>query len=293
MLRSHDRYPYTPFTMPVDWTWPGGKRLAIYVALNLEAYGFGEGLSEQLVASDAQPDVLNYSWRDYGNRVGAFRLLDAFRAVDLPVTLLVNSAVYAACPGLIDAYRAAGAAIAAHGRTNAESQAGRGEADERALIAEATRIIAAQEGTPPRGWLGPWIAETERTPELLKAAGYRYVLDWAMDDRPVWLRTDGGPLLALPYPQELNDSNMIVARRESAAAFSCAIIDQLEEMLAHPGPPVVLGVALHAYITGQPHRLHHLRRALARLATARDVAWVTTADAIADHVIAQGGPKPG
>ncbi|MBM3522430.1 MAG: polysaccharide deacetylase [Alphaproteobacteria bacterium] len=292
MPRSHGRYPYLPFTAPVSWTWPGGKRLAIYVALNLEAYGFDEGMTEQLVPSKARPDVMNFSWRDYGNRVGAWRLLETFRELDLPVTLLVNSAVYAEAPGLIEAYRAAGAAIAAHGRTNAESQAGRALDDERALIAESTRVIAAHEGQPPRGWLGPWIAETAHTPELLVEAGYRYVLDWAMDDRPVWLSTGNGPLLALPYSQELNDSNMIIARRESAAAFADAIVDQLEEMLAHPGPPVVLSVALHAYITGQPFRLYRLRRALARLAAARKAAWVTTTDAIAAHVAAQGAPAP-
>lgn len=291
MLKTHHRYPYTPFTAPVGWTWPGGRKLAIYVALNLEAYGFGEGLSEQLVPGGPEPDVLNFAWRDYGNRVGAWRLLDAFCAIGIPVTLLVNAEIYESCPGLVEAYRAAGACVAAHGRTNAESQAGLDEAAERRLIAEATQTIADQEGKPPSGWLGPWIAETIRTPDLLRAAGYRYVLDWCMDDRPVWLTTTAGPLLALPYPQELNDSNMIVARRASVAEFSGAIIDQLDEMLTQDGPPVVLGVALHAYVAGQPYRLRQLRAAFERLAASRERAWLTTADAIANHVWAQGAPS--
>jgi peptidoglycan/xylan/chitin deacetylase (PgdA/CDA1 family) len=289
-LRTHGRYPYSPIGARPDRSWPDGRRLAVYVALNLEHYAFGEGLVEALVPGIPDPDVLNFSWRDYGNRVGAWRLRELLRAAGLPVTLLVNSTLYDHCPELVAAFRADGAEVAAHGRTNSEAQAGLDEGAERALIEEATQTIARHEGQPPGGWLGPWIAETEHTPDLLREAGYSYVLDWCADDQPVWLTTRAGPLLAVPYPQELNDSSAIIGRRVGAAEFADMIVDQFEEMLVQSaGEALVMGVALHPYIVGQPFRLRHLRRALAHIGARRPEVWLTTAGAIASRWAATSG----
>jgi peptidoglycan/xylan/chitin deacetylase (PgdA/CDA1 family) len=284
MLRQHGRYGYAPITKRRAFDWPGGKRLAVYVALNLEHYAFGEGLTESLVPALHEHDVLNHSWREYGNRVGAWRLLRLFEEAQLPVSLLVNSAVYDHCPELVAAFRARKDEVAAHGRTNSEAQCGLDEAQERALIAEATESLRRHEGVAPAGWLGPWIGETPVTPDLLQEAGYRYVLDWCSDDQPVWLATRGGRLLAVPYPQELNDSNAIVARHASASEFADIIVDQFDEMRTQSaGEPLVMGVALHAYISGQPFRLRHLRRALTHIAAHRDAVWIATAGRIAAH----------
>jgi len=282
-LPSHGRYTYSAITKRGDYTWPGGKRLAVYVALNLEHYAFGEGLREELVPGGAEPDVLNYSWRDYGNRVGAWRLLELFDELKLPVTLLLNSAIYEHCPELVAAFRARGDEIASHGRTNSERQDALDEAGERALIAEVTETLARHEGKRPLGWLGPWIAESLHTPDLLREAGYDYVLDWCADDQPIWLKTRGGRLLAVPYPQELNDSSTIIGRRASAPEFADMIIAQFDEMLAQShGQSLAMGIALHPYITGQPFRLRELRRALAHIAASREAVWITNAGAIAE-----------
>ncbi len=287
MLKSHDRYRYSPITQRADYAWPGGTRLACYLALNLEHYAFGEGLREELVGGGHEPDVLNYSWRDYGNRVAVWRLKALFDALQLPVTLLVNSAAYAHNPGLIEAFRGRGDEIAAHGRTNSEAQGLLDETGEAALIAEATATIASHEGKPPAGWLGPWLSESAATPDLLQEAGYRYVLDWCMDDQPIWLKTRRGRILSVPYPQELNDSSSIVGRRVGAAEFAEMIIDQFDEMLEQSaGQPLVFGLALHPYVIGQPFRIRHLRRALTHIASHRDHIWLTTAGGIADHAIA-------
>lgn len=288
MLSHHDRYTYSPISRRAGFAWPDGKRLAVYVALNLEHYAFGEGLAEALVAGASQPDVLNYSWRDYGNRVGAWRLRDLFDELDLPVSVLVNAELYAHCPELVAAFRERGDEIAAHGRTNSESQSGLDEEAERALIRQATDLIARHEGQRPRGWLGPWIAETPLTPDLLQESGYVYLLDWCADDQPIWLGTRSGRILALPYPQEINDSSAIIGRRVGAAEFAEMIVDQFDEMLDQSSAqPLVMGIALHAYIVGQPFRLRHLRRALAHVAGHREVVWLTTAGAIARHFAAQ------
>lgn len=284
-LRHPGRFDDTPIVRRAKGQWPGGRKLAVYVALNLESYAFGEGLSEDIVPGSGQPDVLNWSWREYGNRIGAWRLLDEFKAAGLPVSLLLNSAIFERHAALVEAYRASGAAIVAHGRTNSESQAGLDAAAERALIADARDGIAAHIGAAPQGWLGPWIAETERTPELLHAAGFGYSLDWCMDDQPVWLGVEGGKLLSVPYPQELNDSNAIVARRHGAGEFADMIVEQFDEMReqAGQGVPLVMGVALHAYVAGQPFRLRALRKALRHIATSHHDVWLATTDQIAAH----------
>lgn len=292
MSASHGRYPYRPVTEPVPYRWPRGEGLAVYIAVNLEVYDFDAAVFDELVTNTARPDVINYGWLDWGNRVGAWRLLEAMSEAGVPATALVNSRLYAAAPGLVEAWRAAGAEIAAHGRTNGETQAGLDEAAERALIAEATAVIAAQEGRPPAGWLGPWIAETMVTPDLLAEAGYRYLLDWCADDRPFPMETRAGPILAVPYPQEANDANAIAVRRMAAADFRDLCLDQIEEMLrqARSGP-LVCAIALHPHVSGQAHRLPHLRAVFRRLAELGDRIWLTTAGEIA-RVAADGHGIP-
>jgi peptidoglycan/xylan/chitin deacetylase (PgdA/CDA1 family) len=287
MLPTHGRYDYTPWRGRARYAWPNGATLAVYLGVNLEHFAFGEGLGAELAPGGPQPDVLNFAWRDYGNRVGAWRLLDVLDALNLPATVLLNSAMYDYAPELVAAHRARGDEIAGHGRTNSERQSVLPEAEERALIAQSTEAIARHEGRPPRGWLSPWIAESRVTPDLLAEACYTYTMNWCADDAPVWMRTRAGPLLAVPYPQEVNDIPAIVARRESMEAFATMIVDDFAERLAQTasdGLPQVMGIALHPYIVGQPHRLRVLRRALATIAGERERVWITTAGAVFDHV---------
>lgn len=287
MLPTHGRYDYTAWRGRTPYAWPGGAKLAVYLGVNLEHFAFGEGLGAELAPGGPQPDVLNFAWRDYGNRVGGWRLLDLLDEVAMPATVLLNSAMYDYAPELVAAHRARGDEMAGHGRTNSERQSVLPEAEERRLIAESTEAIARHEGAAPRGWLSPWIAESRTTPDLLAEAGYRYTMNWCADDAPVWMRTRGGPLLAMPYPQEVNDIPAIAARRESAEAFARMIVDDFEERLRQvraDGLPQVMGIALHPYIIGQPHRLRVLRRALSVVAEARGDVWITTAGAVFDHV---------
>ncbi len=297
-LSRHGRYPYSALPDRPVYDWPDGKRLAVYLALNLETFEFGDGLGAELAPGGPQPDVLNYAWRDWGNRVGAWRIRDMLDDLRMPASLLVNSRIYRDCPGLIEAFRARGDEIVGHGRSNAERQGTLSEAEERALIAEATAVLTREEGTAPAGWLGPWISQSRVTPDLLAEAGYRYLLDWCHDDQPTWFATrGGGRILSVPYPQELNDIPAIVARKETGRAFAEAIIDGFDEMLEQSRrAPLVMGIALHPYIVGQPHRLRPLRRALDHIARHRDTVWLTTAGAIAAHAadrIEAPGPANG
>ena len=290
MLSHHMRYPYSAISERPDFSWPEGRRIAVYLGMNLECFAFGEGLGAELAPGGPQPDVLNYAWRDYGNRVGAWRMLELFDRLGVPTTALVNSELYDAAPGLIEAFRARGDEIAGHGRTNAERQGVLDEAAERALIAEATEVVTAREGVSPKGWLGPWISQSAVTPDLLQEAGYDYLLDWCHDDQPVWMKTRTGRILSIPYPQELNDIPQIVGRKREGSEFGDMICDAFDVMLEESARrPLVMGVALHGYLMGHPHRLKHLARALSYIQeTGGDRVWWTTAGAINDHYRALG-----
>ncbi len=283
-LTAHHRYDYRPITERRQFCWPGGKNLAVYLGLNLEHFAFGEGLGAELAPGGPQPDVLNYAWRDYGNRVGAWRLLTLFNQLDLPCSVLVNTSLYDDCPQLVEAYAARKDEIVGHGFTNSERQSVMSEGQERAMIQACRDRIHEAHGTSPGGWLSPWIAESRHTPDLLAEAGYRYTLNWCMDDQPVWMQTRSKPLLSVPYPQELNDIPAIVARKTGAAEFAEMIVDQFDEMLLQSqDQALVMGIALHPYIVGQPFRLRQLRRALSHICASRDRIWITTSGVIADH----------
>jgi peptidoglycan/xylan/chitin deacetylase (PgdA/CDA1 family) len=290
-LRSHNRYNYEPIHQRPAFAWPQGKGLAVYLGINLEHFSFGEGLGAELAPGGPQPDVLNYAWRDYGNRVGAWRMLEMLDTLNLPTTVLVNSEMYSYTPALVAAHRARGDEIAGHGRTNSERQSTLNEVDEANLINDTTAAIATAEGQPPTGWLSPWIAESRVTPDLLQEAGYRYTLNWCMDDQPVWMHTRGGPLLSVPYPQEVNDIPAIMARKDGPADFANLITDTFDEMFEQAKQqPLVMGIALHPYIVGQPARLRHLRRALTHICKHREDIWLTTAGDIAQAFAAQVPP---
>ncbi len=280
----HARYEHSNIIDRPEFDWPNGARLAVYLGVNLECFSFGAGLGAQLCPGGT-PDVLNHGWRDYGNRVGVWRMLDMFDRLELPCTVLANSLMYRDAPGVVEKFRARGDDIIGHGRTNAERQDVLSEADERALIVDATHTLEQQEGRHPKGWLGPWIAESDVTPDLLEEAGYDYVLDWSHDDQPTWMKTRNGRLLSVPYPQELNDIPQIVGRKLEAPAFRDMIMDafdiMLEESVRHP---LVMGIALHPYIMGYPHRIKCLEQALRHiLDNADERVWMTTASAISDH----------
>jgi allantoinase len=284
MLRDHGRFPYSAIVGRPDFAWPGGKRLALHVSLNLEAFAYGEGLGLSYSPGIPHPNTYNWAWREYGNRVGVWRLLELFDRLALPISLLVNSEVYDHCPEVVAAFRRRGDEVVGHGRTNSEHQNDFDEAGEAILIRQVRDAIARHEGAPPQGWLSPGVNPSAVTPDLLQEAGYTYLLDWPLDDQPVWLRTRRGHILSVPYPHEVNDIPMIAIHHGTAPAFADVIVDTFDEMLAQSaGPSLVYGIALHAFLVGQPYRLRHLRRALEHIARHRDRIWLATTGQVARH----------
>ena len=285
MLPTHARYAYSNITKRPEYAWPGGKRLAVYVALNIEAFSFGSGKGAAIAPPEQAASHSIFSWRDYGNRVGMWRLFELFDELDIPIEAQMNTAIYEMAPDIPERLRARGDEILGHGETNSDEQGHLRESEERALIERVTAAIALREGKPPVGWMSPWLSNSGVTPDLLQEAGYRYFMDWTMDDQPVWLKTRAGRILAMPYPIEVNDNRAIVWYRHTSEEFADLIVDQFDEMLAQSRrQPLVCPISLHPFIIGRPYRIRHLRRALQHILQHRNEIWLTRPRDICAHV---------
>lgn len=284
-IRDHGRYDYVPITERSDFSWPDGKRIAFYLALNVEHFSFGEGLGHTPTSLGPPPDPRNFGWRDYGLRVGIWRIFDLAEEFGLPLCHLINASVCERMPQISARIRARGDEVIGHGYTNSERQSDMDEATEKAMIVHATETLARHCGHRPLGWMGPWIAETCITPDLLKEAGYTYLMDWPADDQPFWMRTRSGPILSVPYPIEINDSPTMLSRAQPATDFRQMILDQFEEMLRlSEHQPLVFGISLHTFVAGQPFRLAQIRRVLREILQhpGFEKIWITTPGKIAE-----------
>lgn len=286
LLPRHNRYDYHPITDRKDYSWPEGKRLAFVITTNVECFAFGAGAGHDPAKTGEPQTHRNYSWRDYGNRIGIWRLLELFEELGLPIAHNVNSLVYDYAPQVMDEIRRRGDEIVAHGRTNAENHRGMWQSDEERVIQDVLTKFAHHENKVPTGWMGAGAYESAWTPDLLKEAGFKYLMDWPMDDQPVWLRTRSGPILSIPYPVELNDSQMITHRKQDASDFCEMIVQQFDEMIDQcERHPLVMNVSVHPNIFGQPFRLRQLRQALRHCveSPSRDKVWFTRPGDIAEY----------
>lgn len=294
MLKSHNRFPYSAIVNRPDFTWPGERRLAVYIALCVEHFAYDDLLlAASYSPGTPHPNTYNWAWREYGNRVGGWRLLELFEEFGLPVTVLLNTACYDHCPELPAAFSARGDEIVAHGRTNSEHQNGMTAEAERKLIGEVTHAIETHAKTKPGGWMSPGANPSRITEDLLAEAGYRYTLDWPHDDQPTWMKTANGPLLALPYPHEINDVPVFMFHDGTAKGFCDAAIDNFDEVFAQSRKQsLVYGITIHTFLMGQPFRLKQFRRVLEHLAKHRAELWFTTAGKIASHYETLFPPPP-
>lgn len=285
-IEYHHKYAFSPLPDRPVYDWPGGKRLAVCLCNNIEWFSFMTGLGSDHTQPGAAQTTRNYAWRDYGNRVGLWYLFDLLDELGLPASHNLNAAVLDNCPQIVNRIHARGDEVIGHGLTNSERQDIMDEATERAMIEATTETISRHFGAPPRGWLGPYVVQSDVTLDLLKEAGYSYMLDWPADDQPFWMKTRAGLILSVPYSIELNDSPAQVFRHHTGREFEEMIIDHFDEMLFQSGKyPLVFTIILHPFVIGQPFRLHALRRALTRILEHRDELWLTTPGGIADHII--------
>ena len=206
------------------------------------------------------PDHRNWCWLEYGNRVGIWHILDMADKFEIPLGHHINSYLYDTHPEIMKALgQRKRDEIMGHGRTNSEEPGQRPEAEERALIEEATHAIQRHEGHRPGGWMTPLQAESLVTPDLLKEAGYKYMVDWPCDDQPFYMTTRAGPLLNVPYAVETNDYLSVIHLRQDAPVYEEVVIRQYEELLEQSVErPLVFAISLHTFIMGQRSEEHHV-----------------------------------
>jgi peptidoglycan/xylan/chitin deacetylase (PgdA/CDA1 family) len=287
MLKTHGRYNYSSLPNRAQYEWPNGTKLAVYVAMNIEAFSYGEGKGAAIAPPEQAMSHSIYSWRDYGNRIGFWRLMDMFDDLQIPVQHQINTAIYDECPDIPERIRNRNDEFLGHGYTNSEEQGGLSEQKEKDLIAECTATITKHEGKAPTGWMSPWLSNSETTMDLLQEAGYRYVMDWTMDDQPIWIKTRGGKILSMPYPVEANDNPGIVWYRYTSSEFTDMLIDNFDEMLEQTqsdGHPLVCPISLHPFVVGRPYRIRQLRRALEHILKYKDRIWLTRPGDICQHI---------
>jgi len=290
-LVKHNRYDYVPLPERARYSWPDGKSLAVCICNNIEIFSFREGLGSDSAQVGAPQTSRNFAWRDYGNRVGQWYLFDLLDELVVPASHNFNSFLIDECPQIAERIVRRNDEFVGHGRTNAERQDGFSEVQEREMIRETVTAIERFSGRRPRGWLGPWLAESDITLDLLKEEGFEYVLDWPADDQPFWMRTRSGPIMSVPYSIEVNDSPVMVFRHESAQTFEKMIVDQFDEMLLQSEKrPLVFTIVLHSFVVGQPYRLRAFRRALQHILGFRDRIWLTTPGEVASYATTQAIP---
>jgi allantoinase len=288
LLPQHSRYDFIPIPERKDYAWPGGKRLAFTVTTNIEWFAFGAGLGHDPAKTGEPQTHRNYAWRDYGNRIGIWRLFELLDELELPAGHCTNSLIYEYAPQITDAIRKRGDEVIAHGRSNAENLRGLWQPDEARILREVTETIALHEKRPPRGWFGAGAYETAHTPDLLRELGYTYLMDWPLDDQPLWLSTRAGPILSVPCPIEIDDAQAIIHRKASAGVFADMIVDQFDEMLEQASRhPLVMNVSVHPYVFGQPFRVRRLRASLAHCVGHEEV-WYCRPGDIAEHCYSLG-----
>ncbi len=284
-MRFHERAPFVPIVRRPPLRWPNGARLAIWVVPNIEHFET-DSLAGASIATPAvePPDIPNYAWRDYGLRVGIWRTMETMRRLAIPGTVALNALVCEHYPEVVDACSALGWEFMGHGLTNSRSLSGMAETDETATIERVLATIAARTGTRPAGWLGPALAETSRTLEILAANGVAYVADWVNDEQPYPLHVANGTLFSMPYSIEINDIGTFMRRGFTGPDYARMLLDQFEVLYDESAVTgKVMCIALHPFITGVPYRARHLEIALTKIRAHADVWFATGSEILAAY----------
>ncbi|HXX04799.1 MAG TPA: polysaccharide deacetylase family protein [Xanthobacteraceae bacterium] len=290
MLPS-DRIAYSAIGERAPLQLPDGARMVVWVIVNVEEWDPREPMPRTVITPPAGgsplPDVPNWAWHEYGNRVGFWRLVEIFDEFAIPAVLAINGAALAAYPPIVHAAVEREWELIGHGFTQRSMQKVK---DERSDIRKTREVIREATGAAPRGWLGPGLTETWETPDILAEEGYDYVADWVLDDQPVWLKTRGKPILSVPYTQECNDVAMMLIQHHKASEYADRALDQFEQIYADSARSArVMALVVHPYIMGAPHRLKYFRRVIDVIRNKSDVKFWTGAQ-IADWYFAYG-PK--
>jgi peptidoglycan/xylan/chitin deacetylase (PgdA/CDA1 family) len=285
-IRRSERYDDSFIFERKPFTWPGNNTLAVWFAPNVEVWHYDSAVGAAITPNPTNhvPDVFNYAWREYGMRVGLWRLADVFDEAGVKATVALNAQVCDVYPKAMDEMKRRGWEFMGHGTTNSTNL---GEFDrqpdrERDTIRNILKTIEQASGKRPRGWLGSGLVETYNTLDILAAEGVNYCGDWNNDNQPVPMKVKSGKMFGIPYCNEINDLGVYLRRNWTGEQYLRSVTDQFDTLYAESSKqPRVLGVPLHPMISGQPLRIKYLQRAIAHMKEHQGV-WFATGSEIID-----------
>jgi peptidoglycan/xylan/chitin deacetylase (PgdA/CDA1 family) len=261
-MHARERFDYSAMPDRKPLRLPGNARVVVSTVVNVENWNFDERIPRQVMtgaaASEGIPDVPNWAWHEYGMRVGFWRLMAVLTRLNIGVTTSINASVCLDYPRIANAILDAGWEFMGHGFIQKSAHA---LPDEREQINKAVETIRAFTGKAPRGWLGPALAETRHTPDLLAEAGLEYVCDWVMDEQPCHIKTKTKQLVMVPYSVELNDIAIMMIQHHESRVLYERTMDQFERLYQEGEQSArVLAICVHPYISGVPHRIRYFER---------------------------------
>src|SRR5262249_50028738 len=266
-MRRTERLNYSAMAERKPLQLPDGARLAVWVIVNVEEWDPKETMPRTVLTPPAggapMPDIPNWAWHEYGNRVGFWRMLDVLDRHTIRAVLAINGSAIPRYEPIARAALGRGGEFTGHGVPQKNMQK---VADERDDIRKTAAAIRGFTGRNPHGWLGPGLTETWETPDLLAEEGYEYVCDWVLDDEPVPLKTRTKPIVSIPYTQECNDVAMMLIPHHKACEYYDRAVDQFDQLYRDAaGSARIMALVVHPYIMGAPHRLKYLRTPLAHI----------------------------
>ena len=270
----------TPFSAIVDrpaLKLPGDARVVIWSVVNLEVWDIGRPMARQILPAPTGvpllPDVPNWSWHEYGMRVGVWRFFKLYEQLGIIPTLSINARVCEDYTRVAAAARDAGWEFMAHAYDQMPIHK---YEDQRSMIHKSMDVIEKFTGKRSVGWLGPGLTQTLETPELLAEAGVKYIGDYVWDDEPVRVSTAKGPLVALPYTVELNDIPTMIVQHHESPYWATRCIDMFDRLYQEGAErPKIMAIAIHPYISGQPHRIKYLEQIYEHIGRHKDVVHWT------------------
>lgn len=282
---DHDRYEWSNLFDRPPVKWPNGARVALMVSPALEWFPFDMGLEPFPPPGGLMrpyPDYWNYTYRDYGNRVGIYRIAKILDDLGIKASVTMNSALAERHPSLVQDVVGRGWEIVASGVDMGHLHHGDlSEDDERKLVQQSLKTLREASGQPVTGWWSPANSASHNTLDLLAAEGVEYVCDWNNDDLPYELRTSNGAIHSMPHSSELSDRQILLAYHHSSEEFAEQIVAQFRVLHSEAGESGgrVMSITLHPWLSGQPHRVQALRSALSEIMD-HDGVWAATGSEI-------------
>ena len=283
------RLDYLPIVDRPPLSLPGGARIAVWTIVNVENWRPERPMPRTVLpppmGQPLLPDVPNWTWHEYGMRVGFWRFLEVLSSRGLRASFAVNGTACAIYRRACEAAHAAGWDFVGHGFAQGPMHK---VGDQRAEIAATIAAIVEITGRPPRGWESPGLTETDETLDLLRENGLEYVCDWVLDDLPVRLRTRAGDIVSIPYPVEVNDVVMSAVQLQPSDEIFRRGKAQFDRLYQEGEKiPRIMPISIHPYLTGVPHRIGHLEALYDHMLAHSQVVFMTGAE-ILDWYVSQG-----